>query len=80
MYLRFNVRWTSEVEDIKREIKSWSERYGIRYTYKTIKYHFRVGFDHDEHFTLFRLTWNPEHLTRRPWLNYELIDIANERY
>ena len=80
MYLRFDVRWTTELEDIKREVKSWADRYGIRYTYKTIKYHHRVGFDRDEHFTLFSMTWNPANYDERPWLKYQIIDIVNDRY
>ena len=80
MYIRFDVRYNNQLEDIKREVKSWAERYGVRYTYKTIKYHHRVGFDHDEHFTLFSMTWNPTDPELRPWLRYQIIDVANERY
>ena len=80
MYLRFDVRYQTELEDIKREVRSWAERYGVRYTYKTIKYHHRVGFDRDENFSLFLMTWNPEELELRPWLRYQLIDNINERY
>ena len=80
MYLRFDVRWTSELEDIKQEVKAWAERYGVRYTHKTIKYHHRVGFDKDEHFTLFSMTWNPEDIDRRPWLKHTIINIQGEKY
>ena len=80
MYLRFDVRYDNELEDIKREVKSWAERYGVRYTYKTIKYHHRVGFDKDEYFSLFAMTWNPNNIKLRPWLQYQIIDIVNERY
>ena len=80
MYIRFNVRYNTNLEDIKKEVKAWAEKYGVRYTYKTIKYHHRVGFDHDEHFSLFAMTWNPEDFDQRPWLKYQIIDIANERY
>ena len=80
MYIRFDVRYLTELEDIKKEVKNWSERYGVRYTYKTIKYHHRVGFDRDDHFSLFAMTWNPNGLDQRPWLRYQIIDIVNERY
>jgi len=80
VYIRFDVRYSTELEDIKQEVKSWAERYGIRYTYKTIKYHHRVGFDHDEHFSLFAMTWNPEKLELRPWLQYQLVNVVGEKY
>ncbi len=80
MYIRFDVRYNNELEDIKKEVKIWAERYGVRYTYKTIKYHHRVGFDKDEHFSLFAMTWNPADTELRPWLRYQIIDVVNERY
>ena len=80
MYIRFDVRYNTELEDIKREVQSWADRYGVRYTYKTIKYHHRVGFDHDEHFSLFAMTWNPEKLELRPWLQYQLVNVVGEKY
>lgn len=79
MYIRFNVRYNNELEDIKREVKAWAERYGVRYTYKTIKYHHRVGFDHDKHFSLFAMTFMPN-LDKKPWLQYQIINVHNERY
>ena len=80
MYLRFNVRHQYELEDIQREIHTWAVKYHVRYSQKTIKHHHRVGFDHDEHFTLFAMTFNPNHRKIRPWLDYQIINIVNERY
>jgi hypothetical protein len=80
VYIRFDIRYTNELEDIKQEVKNWAERYGIRYTYKTIKYHHRVGFDHNEHFSLFAMTWNPKELELRPWLKYQLVNVVGEKY
>ena len=80
MYLRFDVRYNTELEDVKREIHEWALRQNVRYSQKTIKYHHRVGFDHEKHFTLFTMTWNPDKLEHRPWLKYQLIDVQNERY
>lgn len=80
MYIQFDVRYNTELEDIKREIKSWADRHGIRYSQKTIKYTHRLGFDHDGDFTVFFMTWNPVDLDKRPWLKYQTINIANERY
>ena len=80
MYLRFHVRYEDEIVDIRQEVQDWSTRYGIRYSSKLIKNHLRFGFDHDEHFTLFSMTWNPSNPELRPWLKFEIINIANERY
>ena len=80
MYLRFNVRYEDEVADIRHEIHTWSERYGVRYSSKLIKNHLRFGFDRDEHFSLFAMTWNPVELDKRLWLKYQIIDVTNERY
>lgn len=80
MYIRFNVRYNNELEDIKREVKSWAEQYGVRYTYKTIKYHHRVGFDQDKHFSLFAMTFNPDNVEMRPWMQWQIINIVNEQY
>lgn len=80
MYIQFDVRYNTELEDIKREIKSWADRHGVRYSQKTIKFTHRLGFDHDSDFTVFYMTWNPVDLDKRPWLKYQTINIANERY
>ena len=80
MYLRFKVYSISSHDEITREVEEWAKRYQVRYTYKTIKGYLRVGFDNEKNFTLFKLTWNPQDLDKRPWLEYELIDIRNERY
>jgi hypothetical protein len=79
VYIRFTVHYMDELEDIKQEIKSWSERYNIHYTHKTIKYYYRVGFNEPEHFSLFTMTWNPKDLDRRPWLNFQIINVISDR-
>jgi hypothetical protein len=66
---------------IKEEVAQWAQRYDIRYTEKTIKYDHRVAFDHDETYSFFTLTWNPEFKDKYPsWLEYELVNVAGERY
>jgi hypothetical protein len=66
---------------IKQEVEKWSERYGIKYTQKTIKYTHRVAFDQDEYYSLFSMTWNPENINKYPsWLEFSMINIGNERY
>ena len=80
MYLRFHVRYEDEVDDIRQEVHNWAHRYNVRFSSKLIKNHLRFGFDHDEHFSLFAMTWNPSNPELRPWLKYQIIDVANERY
>lgn len=80
MYLRFHVRYEDEVVDIRQEIHNWADRHGVRYSSKLIKNHLRFGFDHDKHFSLFAMTFNPLDIDKRPWLQYQIINIQNERY
>ena len=82
MYIEFEIqpRIQAVLNDIKREIDLWSQRYGVRYTQKTIKQTHRLGFDQANHFTLFSMTWAPEDLAHRPWLNYRIVNVQNERY
>ena len=80
MYLRFNVRYEDEVADIQQEVNIWATRYGVRFSSKLIKNHLRFGFDKDEHFSMFAMTWNPVDIELRPWLRYQIIDVTNERY
>lgn len=84
MYIRFRLPQgagglTASVilPQIKREVESWAQQYGIRYTQKTIKYEHRVAFDHDETYTLWAMTWNPRAERR---FEYELVNVAGEKY
>ena len=42
---------------LKFDLGSWSIRYQIPVTQKTVKYIHRVCFEKDEHYTLFAMTW-----------------------
>ena len=79
VYIEFQMRLRYELEDIKREIKDWANRHQIVCSQKTIKFTHRLGFNKEEHFTLFSLTWNPD-LVEKPWLRYKIINVSNERY
>ena len=79
MYIEFQMHLRYELEDIKREIKKWADLHQIVHTQKTIKFTHRLGFNKEEHFTLFSLTWNPD-LEEKPWLRYKIINVHNERY
>ena len=80
MYLAFEkIRWRQDLDHIQEEIKKWADRQEVRYTTKFIKGVLRVGFDKESDFTLFTMTWVPD-LEKYPHLNYQLVNIQNERY
>lgn len=54
---------------VETEIKTWAAVNEIPYTCKYYKNTFRVAFDDDKHYTVFRLTW-----TNLPYTEYRLID------
>ena len=58
---------------IKTEIVNWATKYNIPYTQKTIKYTHRLGFNKDEHFSLFSMTWNPH-------IPFQINNIINDSY
>ena len=45
---------------IQQEMRAWSERYGIDYREKTIKYKHRITFDQDQTYSFWAMTWNVE--------------------
>ena len=45
---------------INNALHVWSDRYGIPYNTKIVKYTKRITFDQDEHYSLFAMTWNPD--------------------
>jgi hypothetical protein len=59
---------------IKQEIAKWTTQYGITgYSQKTIKYTHRLGFNDEQHFSLFSMTWTPN-------IPFQIVRIENERY
>ena len=58
---------------IKLDIVDWATRYNIPYTQKTIKYTHRLGFNKNEHFSLFSMTWNSK-------IPFRIINVNNEKY
>jgi len=54
---------------IELEIKNWAALNEIPYTSKYYKNTFRVAFDNDKHYTVFRLTWQD-----LPYSEYTIID------
>jgi hypothetical protein len=58
---------------IKAEIVSWTAKYNVPYSQKTIKYTHRLGFNNEEYFSLFPMTWTSD-------IPFKIINIANEQY
>lgn len=54
---------------LETDIAIWAETNEIAYTKKLYKNVFRVAFNNDQHYTLFRLTWKD-----LPHIEYRLID------
>ena len=54
---------------LKAEIAIWATTQDIKYTSKLYKNTFRLAFDDDRHYTIFRLTWQD-----LPYIEYQLID------
>jgi hypothetical protein len=60
---------------IKESIKAWAQRYQIPdsgYSQKTIKYTHRLGFNRDEYFSLFSMTYTD--------FNFRIVNVENEKY
>lgn len=57
------------VRMLKANIKSWATINEIPYTTKLYKNTFRLAFNNDQHYTVFRLTWQDS-----PYTEYQLID------
>lgn len=63
------------VDAIKSSIKLWASHYNIPdngYSQKTIKYTHRLGFNRDEYFSLFSMTYTD--------FSFKIVNIENERY
>lgn len=54
---------------VKSEVADWAKVHNIKYTSKYYKNTFRVAFEDERHYTVFRLTW-----TDVPYTGYQLID------
>ena len=65
------------LQRIRRELKTWSDRYNIAYTSKTVKYTHRVCFDSDSLYDFFVMSWNPKGID---YLNrYVVVSDRNNR-
>ena len=60
---------------IKSSISLWAHKYNIPdsgYSQKTVKYTHRLGFNRDEYFSLFSMTYTD--------FNFRIVNIENEKY
>lgn len=72
MYLEFDLPkdggYTATLGAIKIALSRWAKSQGIAYVDKSIKFKYRVTFNHDQHYTVFTLTWDGP-------FEYKIIDI-----
>jgi hypothetical protein len=62
---------------IQESMLTWSERYNIPYREKTIKYTHRITFDHDESYTFWAMSWNPEQ--HKILAQYRIVSDLNNK-
>lgn len=78
MYIEFDLPPSfrdAVAESIKASIALWAKKYEIPdsgYSQKTIKYTHRLGFNRDEYFSLFSMTYTN--------FDFRIVRIENERY
>ena len=76
MYIEFTAQTTGAgfltshvLRMLKANIESWANINEIPYTTKLYKNTFRLAFDDNRYYTVFRLTWQDS-----PYTEYQLID------
>lgn len=78
MYIEFELPFGLESvvsNAIKSSIALWAKKYEIPnsgYSQKTIKNTHRLGFNREEYFSLFGMTYQD--------FNFRIVNIVNERY
>lgn len=79
MYIEFKLPQTgggyATAQAITIAIARWAKKYDVpqhQYSEKTIKYTHRLGFNREEYFSLFSMTWD--------FYDFKIIDIGNEKY
>jgi hypothetical protein len=86
MYIEFDLLptglsaapdWYHSLLIIQDEMNSWGNRYSIQFREKTIKYKYRVTFDHDESYTFWAMSWNPEQ--HKILAQYRIVSDLNNK-
>jgi len=79
MYVQFDLphgrTGAAVLEAIKSSIILWAHRYEIPsagYSQKTIKYTHRLGFNRQEYFSLFSMTYGD--------FDFRIVNVQNEKY
>jgi hypothetical protein len=62
---------------IKRNIVDWAKKYNIKYKVKVINYTLRLSLESDRDYTLFQLSWNPDHSWAREYVLVEPMHQNN---
>jgi hypothetical protein len=80
MYIEFELPRLggahATAQAIKIAIARWAQKYNIsqnEYSEKTIKYTHRLGFNREEYFSLFSMTWDQH-------FEFKIVNIVNEKY
>jgi hypothetical protein len=63
MYIEFDLLdrdYSYARECIEYAMEQWYKQYNIRHRIKPIKLKLRITFDHDESYTFWAMTWNPQ--------------------
>lgn len=80
MYVHFDLIQGNNIGsavEIAFKIQHWADRYKVSgYKTKIFKGTMRLTFENPEFYTVFSLTWNPEH---ESWLNFCLIEPMKTR-
>ena len=80
MYIEFQLRDSEKIPltisigllCIRKDLIEWSQKYGISYTEKTVKYTHRVCLNTPEEYTFFLTSWQP---TWSSMITFKVIDI-----
>jgi hypothetical protein len=57
MYIKFEVTWFAQIQQLNQQIEHWCDRYEARHAKKVIKKTLRLTFDDHKNYSLFALTW-----------------------
>lgn len=60
MYLAFDLYDIRYLQNLNVALHDWSDRFDIPYNTKTVRSIKRITFDHDEHYTLFAVSWDSD--------------------
>lgn len=87
MYIEFDLlpdvdmapghRASTNLRIIQDAMNSWGNRYSTLFREKTIKYKYRVTFDHDESYTFWAITWNPKQ--HKVLAQYRIVSDLNNK-